>query len=75
MEPVSVQSVAMAGCLSMNELPIMMTVKQVAKWLQYSPRTIRELCQRDLIPHKKIGKEYRFNSARLSKWAEKGGEG
>lgn len=45
-----------------------MTVEEVADWLQLSPNTIYNLCSDKKIPHRKIGGSLRFVKGRLILW-------
>lgn len=48
-----------------------MTVKQVATYLNLDPNIIYNKCSKGDIPYFKIGKGYRFKKVEIIKWAEK----
>lgn len=57
-----------------EDMPIFMTVKQVAALFNVSPKSIYELVARKAIPHKRVGRQIRFNRDRIRKWDQEGGE-
>ncbi len=46
----------------------MMTVAEVAQYLQIHPSTLRQLIHRGEIPVFKIGNDYRFDRDLIEKW-------
>ena len=50
--------------------PEIMTIKQVAKYLQVDEKTIYRLAQRAEIPCFKIGYTWRFKKEKIDKWIE-----
>ena len=58
--------------LSMSTL---LTVDDVAKWLNISPRTIRDWVYRKKIPHIKVHSCLRFDPEVIRLWLEGGGCG
>ena len=48
-----------------------MTVKEVAKYLDVHPMTIYKLAKKREIPAFKVGGQWRFRKAALDKWAER----
>jgi excisionase family DNA binding protein len=51
-----------------DEYPEIMSVKQAAKYLGFSPLKIYQLIERNEIPNKKIGGQYRFSRRILEAW-------
>jgi excisionase family DNA binding protein len=49
-------------------MPEMMTVEQVAKYLQMDEQTVYRLTRRGAIPSAKIGHQWRYNKEILDKW-------
>lgn len=52
------------------EIDNLITIKEVAKMLHRSQRTIWERCQRKEIPHFRIGGKYLFDKKAIEKWLE-----
>jgi len=50
------------------QYPDILTTEQAAKYLQVDVKTIRGLCQVNRIPHRKVGRIYRFSRAALDAW-------
>jgi excisionase family DNA binding protein len=50
--------------------PEWLTVKDVSELFLLTPGTVYSLCRKGQMPHKRIGRSYRFNYAQLIKWAE-----
>ncbi len=50
--------------------PEIMTIKQIAKYLQVDIRTIYRLAQKGEIPCFKIGYTWRFKKEKIDKWIE-----
>ena len=51
-----------------NDLPHILSVKDVAKLLKKRERTIREMCYSRQIPHYKVGRTILFDLDVLLKW-------
>ena len=47
-----------------------MTVDDLAQWLQVSPSTIYRMLKVHSVPFFKVGSDYRFRSSELRKWLE-----
>lgn len=52
------------------QLPEMLDVAAVAKWLQMSPSKVCRLAAARVIPAKKLGKNWRFCVATVAAWAQ-----
>ncbi|MBO8183639.1 MAG: helix-turn-helix domain-containing protein [Archaeoglobus sp.] len=52
---------------------ITLTAKEVAEMLGISKRFVYELCQRNELPHKRIGRKVLFSKSQIKEWLE-GGE-
>ena len=52
-------------CALMDPL---LTTAQVAHWLQKHPDVIRDMAQRGDLPAIKIGRDWRFDRARIERW-------
>lgn len=52
----------------MKEYPEIMTVKQVAEYLQIDIQSIYKMAQRDKIPCAKIAGQWRFKKSILDEW-------
>lgn len=52
----------------MKEYPEVMTVKQVAEYLQIDVQSIYKMAQRDKIPCVKIAGQWRFKKPILDEW-------
>jgi len=48
--------------------PDLITVPEAAKYLRFSPGTIRRFARRGTIPGVKVGTEYRFSKSALDAW-------
>ena len=48
-----------------------MTIKEVARYLKMTEKTIYSLAQRGKIPAVKIGGAWRFKKSLIDKWIEK----
>jgi excisionase family DNA binding protein len=55
----------------MKEYPEVMTVKQVAEYLQIDPQSVYKMAQRDKIPCAKIAGQWRFKKSVLDEWLAK----
>lgn len=53
-----------------NVYPDIMTIKQVAEYLQVDEKTVYRLAQKSEIPCFKIGYTWRFKKERIDKWIE-----
>lgn len=53
-----------------DELPQMMTVAQVARYLQLTRITVRRCIMRGLLPASRIGKSYRIRRSDLDEFLE-----
>ncbi|MCD6386422.1 helix-turn-helix domain-containing protein [Candidatus Sumerlaeota bacterium] len=49
----------------------LLTVKNLAEYLQVSERTVYRLIKRREIPHIKIGNQWRFKKQMIDEWLEK----
>jgi excisionase family DNA binding protein len=49
----------------------LMTVEEVARYLQLKPQTIYKWAQEKRIPAVKLGKEWRFRKRILDEWLDK----
>ena len=52
----------------MDEIPAIMTVEQVAKYLSFHPLTVRRLARDGEIPALKIGSQWRVRKELLDQW-------
>ena len=52
----------------MDEVPAIMTVEQVAKYLSFHPLTVRRLARDREIPALKIGSQWRVKKELLDQW-------
>jgi excisionase family DNA binding protein len=52
---------------------LVLTVEDVAKELNCSPRTVQNLVSKDRIPYAKIGRLVRFSRDRIHDWLKQGG--
>lgn len=57
---------------SLFEIQIM-TVQQVAEYLQFSEKTIYRMAQKGRIPAKRVGRSYRFYRPEIIRWLTTGG--
>ena len=51
-----------------DEYPTVMTVNQVAEYLQVSRRTVYSMAAAGSLPGKKVGEQWRFFKPELDKW-------
>ncbi|WP_461257189.1 helix-turn-helix domain-containing protein [Treponema sp. R80B11-R83G3] len=51
-----------------------LTIEELAKYLNYSEKTIRKWVLNRLIPFHKIGKNIRFRLSEIEKWVDGNGE-
>lgn len=54
--------------MPMKEYPEVMTIKQVAAYLQIDAQSIYKMAQRDKIPCAKIAGQWRFKRSMLDQW-------
>jgi len=54
-----------------KEFPEVMTVRQVAEYLQIDAQSIYKMAKRDKIPCAKIAGQWRFKKAILDEWLTK----
>ena len=47
-----------------------MTIEEVAKYLQLKPQTVYKWAQEETIPGAKLGKEWRFRKSILDEWID-----
>lgn len=47
---------------------VVMTVKEVADYLQVHPSTVYKLLRQNQVPAFRIGSDWRFNKERLDQW-------
>ncbi len=59
--------------MNLNDDPIL-TVRQVAEYLQLSKSKIYYMIQRGTIPHVRLGKNVRIRHSQLIKWLEERSE-
>lgn len=48
----------------------LLTLEEVATWLQVSEGTLRRWCSQGLIPHIKLVQAYRFEPTQLQEWID-----
>ena len=53
---------------AVDDLPAVMTVAQVAAYLQVSRRTVYSMAAAGSLPGKKVGEQWRFFKPELDKW-------
>ena len=53
-----------------SQTPPLLTVKQVAKILQWNPFTIVKKTEKGLLPGFKLGREWRFRQEDIVRWIE-----
>jgi excisionase family DNA binding protein len=51
-----------------NQLPKVMTVKEVAEYLRVHASTLYKLVKRGELPAFRIGSDWRFNSEAIDRW-------
>lgn len=51
-----------------NDLPLMLTTKEVARLTGNGEQAIRNLCHSKEIPFKKIGRSFMFSRDALKEW-------
>ena len=49
----------------------LMTVQQVADWLQMDPATVQRMIREGILPGAKIGRTYRFRKTDLAEWFDR----
>lgn len=54
-----------------KDFPEVLTVKQVAEYLQIDPQSVYKMAQRDKIPCTKIAGQWRFKKSILDEWLTK----
>ena len=59
----------------MNELPAMLTAKQVSRLLRIRLPQVYVLARDGVIPSVRVGRTVRFNRDRLFAWIDAGGRG
>jgi len=59
----------MSGGLPRASLRLL-TVAEVAAWLNVHPKTVRRLCKRANLPFHGVGGRIRFNEAQVTRWLE-----
>lgn len=57
--------------LSLKNSPDVLSVQQVAEILNVSQRSVYKLLEKDLIPHRKIGRIYRISKQELINFLKK----
>ena len=55
-----------------NELERWASVDEVSKHLGVSKDTIRGWIKKDIIPHYKVGRQYKFKLSEVDSWIESG---
>jgi excisionase family DNA binding protein len=53
-----------------SEVPLNMNIEQAARYLNTTPRQLRDLVRARIIPHFRIGRLIRFNRNKLAEWVE-----
>ena len=53
---------------------MVLTVKQVAEFLQVDVARVYELCRSGLLPHVRLGRQVRVSRAALEEWIRNGGK-
>lgn len=54
----------------MENQDVVMTVDEVARYLQLHPLTVRNLARTGAIPAFKVGRQWRIQRSMLAKWLE-----
>ena len=49
----------------------LMTVQEVAEWLNYHPEVVRRKCRMRSIPHFRIGGQLRFSGRQIRAWLDR----
>lgn len=52
-----------------DDMPMLITVSDVARILGLHPRTVSNMAQRGALPARKIGDKWRFNKMRIAEYA------
>ncbi|HAV43219.1 TPA: DNA-binding protein [bacterium] len=52
----------------MEKRPLIMTVKEVAKYLRMSEMSVYRMCKQGAIPAYKMGKVWRFKKDEIEQW-------
>jgi len=53
-----------------DEVPLNMNINEAGRYLNTTPRQLRDLVRANLVPHFRVGRLIRFNRKRLQKWVE-----
>jgi len=59
---------------SAEPTPDVMTVEQLAAYLQIAKSTLYKLAQEGKVPGQKVGKHWRFSKAAIDEWLRASGE-
>ena len=54
-----------------KEFPEVMTVKQIAEYLQIDPQSVYKMAQRNKVPCTKIAGQWRFKKSIIDEWLTK----
>jgi excisionase family DNA binding protein len=72
---VEVNQQIMSNISPKNELPSILTLANVADFLQVHPSTVYRLLKKKQLPAFKLGRDWRFNKESIDRWrteAERG---
>lgn len=53
-----------------SAFPEVVDLAQACALLQLSKPTVAKLCKESAIPHRRVGREYRFNRETLKRWVD-----
>ncbi len=53
-----------------SDVPLNMNIEQAARYLNTTPRQLRDLVRDKIIPHFRVGRLVRFNRKKLAEWVE-----
>ncbi len=56
------------GETNMEQLPPVMTMREVAEYLRVHPTTVYRLLRRGVLPAFRVGSDWRFSRAALDAW-------
>lgn len=60
------------GWNRLDDLPDVLTARQIAGVLQCSEKHVQDLARKDRIPHFKVGRLVRFPKAQFVRWINEG---
>lgn len=55
------------------EIPDVMTIEDLAKYLKVSKSSLYRLAQQGKVPGQKVGKHWRFRKATIDRWLDQQG--